>query len=217
METVTTKSHDTAETGFACPPRTPNTFNLLKWKLHKYYSGCMWCWHRRKCSLWVATALSFGCCPICTWLWHWHTRVSQGWSRMDSLEAPPCIEDNWSLQALSRSIFTLQRPVRKMVKKEKTICFAFPAGIKLFTGNGAHWARFIGLGSFCSTPGTASNPSLLPIKSVSFPTGEKPQRLPARERNSLQELSAVALFSRTSETSDSCHQHRLFPGQRSLS
>lgn len=41
METVTNKSHDTAEMCFARLLKTPNAFNLLKWKQDKYYSGCM--------------------------------------------------------------------------------------------------------------------------------------------------------------------------------
>lgn len=36
------------------------------------------------------------------------------------------VEDNCSPQALSRSMFILQRPIRKMVKKEKTIWSVLP-------------------------------------------------------------------------------------------
>lgn len=209
METVTNKSHDTAETWFARLLKTPNTFNLLKWKQEKYYSGCMWCWQRTKVQF-VGCHSSFPWLLPQLWLWHWHPRVSQRWGRRDSLEAPHVLK----IVALSRlfpEICSFFRGLlEKWLKRKKQFgLFCLSCWYKA-----VHLPRFIMLGSFCRAPGTASNASLLPIKSVSLPTGEKPQRLPAREGASVQELSAVPLFCQTSETSASCHQHRLFPGQK---
>lgn len=49
------------------------------------------------------------------WLWLWHPRVSQGWSRRDSLEAPFVLKET----ALSRHLSILPRPIKKWWKREK--------------------------------------------------------------------------------------------------